>query len=126
MKKTQIAMLIIVAAGIASLAFFFKDLTISTTFSHANGQYKDQFVHIAAKLDTTRYDRGVEKQEANSATFYASDSAGLSTKVVYNKELPLDFDKSNRLLLKGYMRDTYFDCKEIQLKCPSKYKDEVK
>ena len=35
-------------------------------------------------------------------------------------------DKSQRLVLKGAIKDNHFECKEILMKCPSKYKDEMK
>jgi cytochrome c-type biogenesis protein CcmE len=126
MKKIHIVMLIIVAAGIASLTFFLKDLTTYATFNTATQKYKDKFVHIVASLDTTKSIEWDAEKNPNYMSFYAKDTiAGNgSTKVVYKKEKPNDFEKSSRLVLKGYMRNDHFECKEIQLKCPSKYKDE--
>jgi cytochrome c-type biogenesis protein CcmE len=35
-------------------------------------------------------------------------------------------EKSERIVLKGKVKDGYFDCTSILLKCPSKYKDDPK
>lgn len=127
MKKTHIAILVLVAAGIASLTFFLKDLTTYTNFATAQVMYKDTYVHVVAWLDTTAT-KSDSLRDANRIVFYAKDSSNLtqSTRVIYNKEKPDNFENSTRLVLKGYMRNNYFECKEIQLKCPSKYKDEAK
>lgn len=124
MKKIHIVLLLVVAAGIASLTIFLKDLTTYATFESAASKYNGKFVHVVAKLDKSMpidYNPAVN---ADYLGFAASDSTGRSVKVVYKKEKPTDFEKSDKLVLKGYMRDNYFECKEIQLKCPSKYKDE--
>jgi cytochrome c-type biogenesis protein CcmE len=124
MKKSQIIMLLIVAAGIASLTLFLKDLTIYSSFTTANAQHRDKFVHIVAKLDKDKEIDWDPAKNPNYLSFYAKDSVGMSTKVVYKNNMPNDFEKSDRLVLKGYMREGFFECKDIQLKCPSKYKDE--
>jgi cytochrome c-type biogenesis protein CcmE len=33
-------------------------------------------------------------------------------------------EKSERLVLKGSVQGNHFECKDILLKCPSKYKDD--
>ncbi len=124
MKKIHIVLLLLVAAGIASLSFFLKDLTIYSSFTTAKQMHKDKFVHIVAKLDKSQPIDWAPATNPNYLGFYATDSLGGSTKVVFNNNMPTDFEKSDRLVLKGYMRNDYFECKDIQLKCPSKYKDE--
>jgi cytochrome c-type biogenesis protein CcmE len=124
MKKMHIVLLVVVAAGIASLTLFFRDITTYATFTTAKNEYKDKFVHIVATLDTSvALDYHPEKNP-DYLGFTALDSARMPVKVVYKKGKPTDFEKSTKLVLKGYMRDGFFECKDIQLKCPSKYKDE--
>lgn len=125
MKKIHIVLLLLVAAGIASLTVFLKDLTTYATFDSAATKYNGKFVHVVARLDKTRPIEYNPAVNADYLGFSASDSAGRSVKVVYKKEKPTDFEKSDKLVLKGYMRNDYFECKEIQLKCPSKFKDEA-
>jgi len=40
--------------------------------------------------------------------------------------MPPDLEKSERIVLMGKMQQDYFECKDILLKCPSKYKDDKK
>jgi cytochrome c-type biogenesis protein CcmE len=46
-------------------------------------------------------------------------------KVIYRKEKPSNLEHSERLVLKGKMDDDHFECSEILMKCPSKYKDDM-
>jgi cytochrome c-type biogenesis protein CcmE len=39
---------------------------------------------------------------------------------------PQDMEKSEGIDLNGFMRNGYFECSKIQMKCPSKYKDDIK
>ena len=54
------------------------------------------------------------------------DSANQTMKVVYrNGEIP-NLMISERLVLKGKYQDDHFECKDVQTKCPSKYKEGMK
>jgi len=64
-------------------------------------------------------------KDPNFLSFVAVDSLGSSIKVVYNNTKPTDMEKSERLVLKGKVRDGVFECQSILLKCPSKYKDDM-
>ena len=44
---------------------------------------------------------------------------------MYNNSKPQDIERSEGLDLNGYMRDGYFECTKLQMKCPSKYKDNM-
>ena len=62
----------------------------------------------------------------NYLSFTAVDSLGKSVKVVYHNSKPENLEHSERLVLKGAYKGDHFDCKEIMMKCPSKYKDDMK
>ena len=98
---------------------------ISTYDSVESARKKEgKFVHLIAKIDTTQpiiYD---PIKDPNYLTFTAVDSLGSTTKVVYKNAKPTDFEKSARVVMKGSMQGETFECKEIVLKCPSKYTDE--
>jgi cytochrome c-type biogenesis protein CcmE len=123
MKRIHIVLLILVAAGIASLTIFLKDLTTYATFTTAADAHKGKFVHVVAKLDKETPIEWDAAKNPDYLGFKAIDSTGQAVKVIYKKEKPTDFEKSDKLVLKGYMRADHFECKEIQLKCPSKFKD---
>jgi cytochrome c-type biogenesis protein CcmE len=122
MKKTQIILLLLVIGGIVGMSFFIKDLTTYETFPSA--QKNGKFVVVKVKLDKTRPVEYNALKDPNLTTFYAFDGDGNRSKVVYNKAKITDMERSESLNLNGYMRNGYFECTNIQVKCPSKYKDE--
>jgi cytochrome c-type biogenesis protein CcmE len=123
MKKIHIVGLVLVALAIAALISLMGDM--STYDSIQSAQKKEgRFVHIIAKVDTTKpiiYD---PIKDPNYLSFTAVDSLGSFAQVVYKNAKPTDFEKSSRVVMKGAMQNGTFECKEIVLKCPSKYKDE--
>ena len=125
MKKIHIVLLILIVAGISGMSFFIKDLTTYETFQSA-GEKKEQFVVVKVKLDKSKPVYYDQIKNANYTEFYALDQAGKSSKVVYKNAKPTDIEKSEGIDLNGYMRDGYFECTKLQMKCPSKYKDDMK
>jgi cytochrome c-type biogenesis protein CcmE len=61
----------------------------------------------------------------NLLSFTAVDSIGNTIEVVYHNTKPTDIEKSERLVLKGKVEGDHFECRDILLKCPSKYKDDM-
>jgi cytochrome c-type biogenesis protein CcmE len=125
MKKSHIIILVVIASLIAGLLVFSADFSTYDTIESAKNK-QGKFVHLIAKIDKTQpivYD---PIKNPNYLSFFAVDSLGGRTKVVYHNSKPGDLDKSERIVLKGKMNAEYFDCKDILLKCPSKYKDNNK
>ncbi|MEI2750338.1 MAG: cytochrome c maturation protein CcmE [Ferruginibacter sp.] len=79
---------------------------------------------MIAKLDKTQPIEYDPINNPNYLAFYAVDSLGGKTKVIYHNSKPTDIEKSERIVLKGKMEKDHFECKDILLKCPSKYKDD--
>ena len=125
MKKIHIVLLVLIAASIAVLLTFLKGTSTYDTVDTAMSK-PGKFVHLMARLDKNspiEYDAIINP---NYLTFTAIDSTGRSVKVVYHNAKPDNLEISEKLVLKGKYQDGYFDCKDIQTKCPSKYKDEMK
>ena len=125
MKKTHIVLLILVIAGIVGMSFFIKDLTTQETFASAQ-QKSGKFVVVKVKLDKATPIEYDGLKNPNLTVFYALDNDGKRSKVVYTNAKPQDMERSEGIDLNGYMRDGYFECCKIQMKCPSKYKDDMK
>ncbi|MBD0285241.1 MAG: cytochrome c maturation protein CcmE [Flavisolibacter sp.] len=125
MKKTHILLLVMVIAGIVGLSFFIKDLTTYETFASAAGK-KDRFVVVKVKLDKAAPIEYDQMKDPNLTVFYAIDNNGKRSKVVYKNAKPTDIERSEGIDLNGYMRNGYFECTKLQMKCPSKYKDDRK
>jgi cytochrome c-type biogenesis protein CcmE len=122
MKRTHIVILIGIAALIVGLLSYSADFSTYDTIGSAQKK-QGKFVHIIAKMDKTQpveYDI----KNPNYLSFYAIDSLGGQTKVVYHNSKPADLEKSERLVMKGKMQADHFECNDILLKCPSKYKDD--
>lgn len=123
MKRTHIILLVGIAAVIVGLLTFSADFSTYDTIGSAK-EKQGKFVHIIAKLDKTQPVEYDAIKNPNYLTFYAVDSLGGQTKVVYNNSKPTDLEKSERLVMKGKMAADHFECSDILLKCPSKYKDD--
>ena len=125
MKKTHIILLILVIAGIVGMSFFVKDLTTQESFSSA-AKKEGKYVVVKVKLDKAAPVEYDAVKNPNQTVFYAFDHEGKRSKVVYSNSKPTDIERSEGIDLNGYMRDGYFECNKIQMKCPSKYKDDMK
>lgn len=62
--------------------------------------------------------------DPNYFSFFLRDQEGLEQKVVLLQGKPQDFEMSEQIVLTGRMTEEHFLASEVQLKCPSKYKDE--
>ena len=125
MKKTHIIALVLIAAAITVLISYTGNLTTYETIASAR-QKQGKFVNLIAKLDKSQPMEYDAVKNPNYLAFTAVDTLGNSVKVVYHNTKPTDMEKSERIVLKGKMQEVHFECKDILLKCPSKYKDDVK
>lgn len=125
MKKLHLFLLVLVAVAIAVMISYTSDLTTYDTISSAKAK-PGTYVHLIAKLDRTSPVEFDAVNNPNSCSFTVVDSLGGSTRVISNKPKPADLEMSERIVLKGRMKADGFHCDEILLKCPSKYKDDMK
>jgi cytochrome c-type biogenesis protein CcmE len=125
MKKIHIVLLVLIAGTIAALLIFLKGTSTYDTVDTAIAK-PGKFVHLMARLDKGSPIEYDAIKNPNYLSFTAIDTTGQSVKVVYHNAKPDNLEISEKLVLKGKYQDGYFDCKEIQTKCPSKYKDEIK
>ncbi len=123
MKKTHIIILVGIAAMIVGLLAYSVDFSTYDTVASAK-QKPGKYVHLIAKLDRSQPVEYDPIKNPNYLSFHAVDSLGGQTKVVYRNSKPTDLEKSERIVMKGSMENGHFECKEILLKCPSKYKDD--
>jgi cytochrome c-type biogenesis protein CcmE len=124
MKKIHIVALVVIASAIAYLLITMsKDLTTYDTI--ASAQLKQgKFIHLIGRLDRTKPIEYDPVKDPNYLSFYAVDSLGGHTKVIYRNTKPVELEMSERIVMKGRMQGDVFECKEILMKCPSKYKDD--
>ena len=125
MKKMHIVILLFIAASIVVLISYTGDLTTYETIASAR-QKEGKFVNLIAKLDKQQPLEYDAVKNPNYLSFTAVDTLGSSIKVIYRNNKPTDMEKSDRIVLKGRVQGDHFECKDILLKCPSKYKDDPK
>lgn len=125
MKKLHIVLLVFIAAAIALMASLLKDITTYATIASAK-QKSGKIVKLIAKIDKSKPIEYDPIKNPNYLKFTAIDTLGNTTTVIYHNTKPTDMEKSERLVLTGKIVNDYFECKDILLKCPSKYKDDVK
>jgi len=125
MKKLHIILLVLIAGAIGLMASLLKDVTTYATIASAK-QKPGKSVKLIARLDKSKPIEYNPIKNPNYLKFTAVDTLGNTTTVVYYNAKPTDMEKSERLVLTGKMVNDYFECKDILLKCPSKYKDDTK
>lgn len=125
MKTSHIIILVVIAAAIGGLLMYSVDFSTYDSIGSAKNK-QGKYVHLIAKLDRNYPIEYDAMKDPNYLSFYAIDSLGTSTKVVYRNTKPAELEQSERIVLKGKMKGDVFECDNILLKCPSKYKDDKK
>lgn len=127
MKRIHIILLVFIAGTIALLIALMDTGSTYETIAEAKAK-PGKFVHVAVRLDKSKPVEYDATKDANYLSFeaIAIDSSRESMKVVYrNGEIP-NLMISERLVLKGKFVNDHFECKDVQTKCPSKYKESMK
>ncbi|RYD58688.1 MAG: cytochrome c maturation protein CcmE [Sphingobacteriales bacterium] len=123
MKKTHIVLLVLVAAAVCIIVSMFGDFSTYETFASASKDPGKQYhvIGVLAQGKTMEYD---PVKDPNHFIFYVQDKAGTVNKVVFNGAKPTDIEKSEQVVMTGRMEGNEFRCSKIQMKCPSKYKND--
>ncbi|MDP4285410.1 MAG: cytochrome c maturation protein CcmE [Bacteroidota bacterium] len=125
MKTSSIIILVAIAAAIGTLLMYSVDFSTYDTIASAK-EKPGKYVHLIARLDKSKPIQYDAIKDPNYLSFYATDSLGNSTKVIYHNTKPSELEQSDRVVLKGKMEGNVFECDNILMKCPSKYKDDKK
>lgn len=124
MKKTHIIALVLIAVAMAVLISYIGDTSTYDTIASARKK-EGKFVHLIAKMDLQQPMEYDPVKNPNYLAFSVIDTLGNKIRVVYHNTKPTDMEKSERIVLAGRVKGDMFECKDIILKCPSKYKDDV-
>jgi cytochrome c-type biogenesis protein CcmE len=125
MKKIHIVLLVAIAGVIAVMISYLQGASTYDTVDTAMAK-PGKFVHLMARLDKSRPVEYDAIKNPNFLSFTAVDTLGKSVKVIYNQPKPENFEMTEKLVLQGKYVNGLFECKTIQTKCPSKYKDDIK
>lgn len=120
MKKTHIIalLLIVISMGVivAKISDFNRFETFATATSSSGKQV--QIIGELAKEKEIHYD---PVSDANLFTFHLTDKSGETRKVIFRGTKPLDFERSEQVVVTGKMNGEEFQASKILMKCPSKY-----
>ncbi|MEI2739618.1 MAG: cytochrome c maturation protein CcmE [Chitinophagaceae bacterium] len=127
MKKIHIILLVFIAGAIALLISLLNTGSTYDTIAEAKSK-PGKFVHVAVRLDTTKAVDYDQLKDPNYLSFHAVaiDTSKETMRVVYRGGPIENLMISERLILKGKYENDHFECKEVQSKCPSKYKENMK
>lgn len=123
MKKTHIILLLLTAAAISVIVVMFADFSTYETFGTAAATPGKQF-YVVGVLEGDKKVNYDPVADPNHCSFLAKDKSGVVRKVIFNGAKPTDIEKSEQVVMKGYMEGDQFRCSQIQMKCPSKYKND--
>ncbi len=124
MKKTHIVLLVLIVVALSVLVSVFGDFSTYETFASAAKQPGKKY-YVIGMLEKDKEMVYDPQKDENHFYFYAKDKAGNVNKVVFNGEKPRDIEKSEQIVMMGYLQDGTFHCSKIQMKCPSKYKKDM-
>lgn len=123
MKKSAIVGLITIAICVGFLLTLNADTNTYSDFNQAKSRGGEQHVvGVWDKSEDLYYDA---LKDPNHFSFYMLDQSNVQSKVIYKGTKPQDFEKSEKLVLVGEMRDDVFYASKILMKCPSKYNDQL-
>ncbi len=122
MKKTYIIAAIMIAISGFILVQASGELSPYVNFTTATEETGK--VRIVGQLVKNRPMEFDPLKDPNYFSFFLRDQEGKEQKVVLLQGKPQDFEMSEQIVLTGRMTDEHFLASEVQLKCPSKYKDE--
>lgn len=123
MKRSHIILLLLVAVAVTVIVSMFGDFSTYETFASAAKEPGKQY-HVIGYLDKSKPFEYNPQTDPNHCSFYVKDKAGDVHKVVFNGAKPTDIEKSEQIVMTGSMQDDAFRCNKIQMKCPSKYKND--
>ncbi|MFN4146789.1 MAG: cytochrome c maturation protein CcmE [Runella sp.] len=132
MKRIHIFGLIVIAMAIGIIVSTAGDASTYVDFTKAESMAKDgesKAIHVVGTLKKDangqivgmKYDPVIDP---NHFEFILVDNNNREQKVIYHSPKPQDFDKSEQVVVIGTMKEGYFGCEKILMKCPSKYENE--
>ena len=120
MKAIHIIIILVLVAVIAIVVTTLSDSSTYSDFGEA-AKKPGKEVHIIGTLNRNKPIEYDAQKNANQFTFYMTDDKGMEKKIIYNKPKPQDFEKSEKVVIIGSMKNNEFHATSLLLKCPSKY-----
>ncbi|ALL04946.1 cytochrome c maturation protein CcmE [Pedobacter sp. N36a] len=123
MRKSAIIGLITIAICVGFLISLNAGTSNYSTFTEAAKDSRE--FHVMGFWEKEKGMYYDAQKDANHFAFFMKDEKGEVNKVVYNGSKPQDFERSEKLVLIGKMKDGTFYASKILMKCPSKYNNDL-
>ncbi|WGQ11915.1 cytochrome c maturation protein CcmE [Pedobacter gandavensis] len=123
MRKSAIIGLITIAICVGFLISLNAGTSNYSTFTEAAKDSRE--FHVMGFWEKEKGMYYDAQKDANHFAFFMKDEKGQVNKVVYNGSKPQDFERSEKLVLIGKMKDGTFYASKILMKCPSKYNNDL-
>ena len=120
MKKIHIIAIIIIAVALGVIISTISNSSTYAPFSEAINNPEATF-HVVGKVNKEKPFDYHPEINANLFGFYLVDNEGTEKKVVFNGAKPQDFERSEQIVVIGKISGDEFHCKQVLMKCPSKY-----
>ena len=120
MKKTHLALLVVIAVLIGFIISIASDYSSYKTFSTAQSNTERDF-QIVGQLVKEKPIVYEPETDANKFSFYLKDNDGQIRQVIFHGGKPQDFERSEQIVLTGRMKGDDFMASKLLMKCPSKY-----
>ena len=98
MKTSHIIILVAIAVAIGGLLMYSVDFSTYDSIESAKNK-QGKYVHLIAKLDKNYPIEYNAIKDPNYLSFYAVDSLGSSTRVIYRNAKPAELEQSERIIL---------------------------
>jgi cytochrome c-type biogenesis protein CcmE len=125
MKIKHIIVLIALAVGIAAILLGYGNAGKKGTFTDAS-ETPEKESRVVVSLVAGKPIQFDALKDTEKFTFFAVDNDGVEMEVICLKEKPYDFERSESIAIIGKIQGNQFIARDYQMKCPSKYEDEVK
>jgi cytochrome c-type biogenesis protein CcmE len=119
-KKVHIIAIIIIAVALGVIISTISNSSTYATFNEAIANPGTTY-HVVGKVNKSLPFDYQPEIDANKFGFTLVDNNGIEVKVMYNGSMPQDFERSEQIVVIGKMDEGTFRCKQILMKCPSKY-----
>ena len=130
MRITQVLALVVILSAIVVIGTSVKDTSSYVNFTEAkklSENFGQKKIHVVGTLKKDRDGviQGIEESPDHLAfKFLMVDKNNTVEEVMYANPMPIDFIKSDQVVIIGSYHEEKFIADKILLKCPSKYQED--
>ena len=130
MKKSHVLGIVVIAIAAMVIVSTAGDASTYVSFKEAQEMAEDgssKMIHVvgALKKNEAGHPVGIQTSpDMLSFSFLMVDQNNAEQEVIYNEPMPMDFLRSEQVVVVGSYKKDKFVADKILMKCPSKYQEE--